>query len=141
METFHLYHLAKSYVPLRPRPLGDVVPPISTEPASLVVESTTGSTQPQVPDRTATPPPRIRAAAAQMIFAARLSKAFITPGEAVELERWSGRGILEALIRINLPANVGRSYSTSISLTWLLIGDSNGSQRCHEEAGSAWELK
>ena len=140
METFHLYHLAKNYVPLRPRPSGDVEPPVATGPVSPIVESATGSTQSKVPDDTAVSAPRIRAAAAQMIFASRLSKAFITPDEVVELERWSGRGILEALIGIDLPENVGRSYSTSISLTLLLIGEYN-LQRCHEEAGSVWELK
>jgi len=117
METFHLYHLAKNYVP-RPRPLDDTQPPVATGLVSPTVESATGSTQSKVPDQTAASPPRIRAAAAQMIFAARLSKAFITPDEVVELERWSGRGILEALIGINLPAD-----------------------RCHEEAGSVWEFK
>jgi len=119
METFHLYHLAKNYVPTCPRPLGDAEPPLSTEPVSLtLVSSTSESTQSKVPDQTAPSPPRIRAAAAQMIFASRLSKAFITPDEVVELEKWSGRGILEALIGIELPAD-----------------------RCHKEAGSVWELK
>jgi uridine phosphorylase len=141
METFHLYHLAKNYVPLRSHPLGDAEPPVATGPVSPIVESTTESTQSKVPDETAALAPRIRAAAAQMIFAARLSKAFITPDEVVELERWSGRGILEALIGIDLPENVGRSYPTSMFLTWLLIGESNTLQRCHEEVGSVWELK
>ena len=141
METFHLYHLAKNYVPLRPRSLGDVEPPVATGPVSPIVESTTRSTQSKAPNETAAPATRIRAAAAQMIFASRLSKAFIAPDEVVDLERWSGRGILEALIGIDLPENVGRSYSTLISLTWLLIGELNTLQRCHEEAGSVWELK
>ena len=117
METFHLFHLAKNYVPTCPRPLGDAEPPLSTGPVSLTLESATGSTQSKVvPDKTGAPPPRIRAAAAQMIFAARLSKTFITPDEVVELERWSGRGILEALIGIDLPTNVGRSYYLPVSL-------------------------
>ena len=141
METFHLYHLAKNYVPLRPRPLGDVEPPVTAGPVSPTVGSTRGSTQSKVPGQTAASPPRIRAAAAQMIFAARLSKGFITPDEVVELERWSGRGILEALIGINLPADVCRSYSSSLSLTRSLIGELNTPQRCHEEAGSVWEFK
>lgn len=142
METFHLYHLAKNYVPLPARPLGDIDPPVATGPVSPAVESTTGgSTQSQVPEKTTVPPPRIRAAAAQMIFASRLSKAFIAPDEVIELERWSGRGILEALIGINVSANVGGSYSMSISQTWLLIRESNTLQRCHEEAGSVWEVK
>ena len=124
METFHLYHLAKNYVPLRSRPL-DVEPPIATGPVSPTVESSTESTQSKVPGQTATSPPRIRAAAAQMIFAARLSKGFITPDDVIELEKWSGRGILEALIGINLPADVGRSYSSSVFLTRSLIGEPN----------------
>lgn len=119
METFHLYHLAKNYVPLRSRSLGSVEPPVSTEPVSPMVEPAAGSTQTKVPDQTAASPPRIRTAAAQMIFAARLSRAFITPEEVVELERWSGRGILEALIGMNLPADVGRFYSSSTYLTRL----------------------
>jgi len=118
METFHLYHLAKNYVPLRLRSSGSVEPPVATEPVSSAAESAAGSIQTKVPDQVAVLPPRIRTAAAQMIFAARLSRAFITPEEVVELERWSGRGILEALIGVNLPADVGRSYSSSTSLTW-----------------------
>lgn len=125
METFHLYHLAKNYVPLRPHLLDIAEPPVTTGPVSPTVESTKGSTQPKAPDQTTTLSPRIRAAAAQMIFAARLSKTFITPDEVVELERWTGRGILEALIWVNLPADVGRSYPPSTSLTRLLIGESN----------------
>ena len=125
METFHLYHLAKNYVPLCPRPLGDVEPPVTTGPVSPTVESSTGSTQSKVPDRTVASPPRIRAAAAQMIFAARLSKGFITPDDVIELETWSGRGILEALIGINLPADVSRSYSSSVLLTRSLTGEPN----------------
>ena len=116
METFHLYHLAKNYVPACPRPLGDAEPPLSTEPISPILELATESTQFKVPDQTTASPPRIRAAAAQMIFAARLSKAFITPDEVVELESWSGRGILEALIGIHLPTDVGGSYSSPVSL-------------------------
>lgn len=139
METFHLYHLAKNYVPIRPRPLGNAEPPIAAEPVSPTMESTLASTQPKLPDQTAASPPRIRAAAAQMIFAARLSKAFIAPEEVIELENWSGRGILEALIGINLPADVGGSYSSSQVL--LLIRESNTFQRCHEEAGSVWEFR
>ena len=123
METFHLYHLAKNYVSIRPRPLGDAEPPVATGPVSPTVESALGSTQSKVPNQTAASPPRIRAAAAQMIFAARLSKAFIAPDEVIELERWSSRGILEALIGINLPTEVGRSHSSSRAQ--LLIGKSN----------------
>lgn len=109
METFHLYHLAKNYVPVHSRSLDNVEPPVSDEPVSVTLESTTGSTQPSMPDKAEASPPRIRAAAAQMIFASRLSKAFITPEEVFELERWSGRGILEALIGVGIPQDVRRS--------------------------------
>lgn len=118
METFHLYHLAKNYVPTCPHALVDAEPPVSAEPAPLtLLESATESTQPSVPSKTSASP-RIRAAAAQMIFASRLSRTFITPEEVAEVERWSACGILEALIGIDLAAD-----------------------RCHEEAGSVWELK
>ena len=109
METFHLYHLAKNYVPIHSRPLDDAEPPVSHEPVSVTLESTTGSAQPCMPDKAEASPPRIRAAAAQMIFASRLSKAFIAPEEVLELESWSGRGILEALIAIDIPPDVRRS--------------------------------
>ena len=138
METFHLYHLAKSYVPLHPHPLGNIEPPVTTGPVSPAVEPAIGSTQSNLPGRTGASPPRIRAGAAQMIFAARLSKGFITPDDVIELERWSGRGILEALIGINLPVDVSRSHSLPISRS--LIGEPNVPQRCHEEAGSVWEF-
>lgn len=87
METFHLYHLAKNYVPIHSRPLGGAEPPVSHEPVSVTLESTTGSAQARMPDKTEASPPRIRAAAAQMVFASRLSRAFITPEEVLELER------------------------------------------------------
>lgn len=121
METFHLYHLAKNYVPTSPRPLGDVEPPAASQPVSLTLESATGSSQPKVPNQGMALPPRIRAAAAQMVFAARLSEAFITPEEVIELERWSGCGVLEALIGIDLPAEVGKPSLPSASFTQPLI--------------------
>ncbi|KAG1879992.1 purine and uridine phosphorylase [Suillus subluteus] len=46
--------------------------------------------------------PVIRAAAAQMVFASRSSQAFISPDQVNELERWSGQGVLEALVRFDV---------------------------------------
>jgi hypothetical protein len=123
METFHLYHLAKNYVPTSLHPMDNVRPPAASEPVSLTLESATGSSRPIVPNQGMLSPPRIRAAAAQMIFAARLSKAFITPEEVIELERWSGRGVLEALIGIDLPAEVGQPSLSSALFTQSLIGE------------------
>jgi hypothetical protein len=41
-----------------------------------------------------------------MIFASRLSREFISPDEVIALERWSGKGVLEALIGLSIPADV-----------------------------------
>jgi len=121
METFHLYHLARNYVPRSP-PLA----PTSTQPTPLATSAVSpslntphsSSSQTGIPSQPMSPPPKIRAAAAQMIFAARLSKGFITPDEVTALEEWTSLGILEALIGLALPAD-----------------------RIHDEPGSVWELK
>jgi uridine phosphorylase len=47
-------------------------------------------------------PSSIRAAAAQMVFAARLSKEFITPEQVTELEAWTGKGVLDALAKVEV---------------------------------------
>ena len=49
---------------------------------------------------------RIRAAAAQMVFAARKSKDFITPQKVAEIEAWTGRAVLEALVAFEIPDEV-----------------------------------
>jgi len=116
METFHLYHLARSYMPRSIATTSAQQSPLATSAVSPSLE-TTQSSQTAVPSQIMSPPPRIRAAAAQMVFAARLSKDFITPDEVVALERWTSLGILEALIGIELPTN-----------------------RIHNEVGSVWEL-
>jgi hypothetical protein len=71
-----------------------------------------------------------------MIFAARLSKAFITPDEVAELERWTGRGILEALIGIDLPADVGRSYSFYAITDWRINTTCSGVTKKQEASGN-----
>lgn len=48
----------------------------------------------------------IRAAAAQMVFASRSSQDFISPEQVNEVEKWSGRGVLEALSKFDIPPEV-----------------------------------
>ncbi|KAJ1310663.1 hypothetical protein OPQ81_009192 [Rhizoctonia solani] len=77
METFHLYHLAKSY----------------TQSKSLGSGLTQGSA------------PRcgvIRASGIQMVFASRPTQEFITPDAVQQLERWVGRACLEALTQFGI---------------------------------------
>lgn len=52
---------------------------------------------------------RIRAAAVQMIFASRTSGEFISPDAVKELEAWSGKAALDALVGFDIPENVSAS--------------------------------
>ncbi|KAH7330564.1 purine and uridine phosphorylase [Rhizoctonia solani] len=76
METFHLYHLAKSY----------------TQSSDRLKNLGSGSIQGSIVRRGA-----IRASGIQMVFASRPTQEFITPDEVQKLERWVGRACLEAL--------------------------------------------
>lgn len=115
METFHLYHLARSYVPRRAAS-SITPPPLATSPVVPSLDNaTSSSTQSALPSQTLAPLPRIRAAAAQMVFAARLSKSFITPDEVIALETWSGRGILDALTGISIPDDVSSEPHHTLS--------------------------
>ncbi|TFK48018.1 purine and uridine phosphorylase [Heliocybe sulcata] len=137
METHHLYHLAASY---RTAPAADVPslspdPPITTTPPhlQLAAASHAPSVQPLSPspqERTHAPPhppppplqpaPRIRAAAAQIIFASRTpaqAQGFITPEMVTRLEKWTG----EALLRV-------------------LAGFHVDEDRLHPTEGSVWEV-
>lgn len=110
METFHILHLAASW------PVGETPtsvstqssqppPPLSAPPADPAIVAEHPSPQPPPPDvskaskdgKLLAPRPRIRAAAAQIVFAARNSREFITPEEVERVETWAGRGVLEAL--------------------------------------------
>jgi uridine phosphorylase len=101
METFHIFHLAASWTGNRsflqpvPSPLdASLVQPELSQPVTargappdtshLIVENSRFQ-------------PRIKAAAAQMVFASRLSQDFITPEQVAEVENWCARGVLEAL--------------------------------------------
>ncbi|CAL1697176.1 unnamed protein product [Somion occarium] len=130
METYHLLHLAVSWPTHMARPISKSPPPISSRPASLSIS------EPELPShqahqhapsdvaQTATdghvlvPQPVMRAAAAQMVFAARGSRDFITPEHVEALEDWCARAMLEALT------------SFKIDL-----------ERLQPEIGSVWELK
>ncbi|TFY69657.1 hypothetical protein EVJ58_g311 [Rhodofomes roseus] len=53
-----------------------------------------------------------------MVFASRTSQDFITPETVAEIEAWSGRAVLEALVGFEIEPH-----------------------HLHEEAGSVWELR
>jgi len=116
METHHLYHLAacwgkKAHSHTRS-------PPLTTTP---VIPTTS---QPSTASQTISVAPLasldtvIRAAAAQMVFASRLSQDFITPEQVNETEKWTGLGVLAALCAMDVPID-----------------------RLHPEEGSVWHLK
>ena len=105
METFHMLHLAASW-PTDTHSMQIAVPPLSDRPTSPAI-SEAGLSSPQHPPadvhlaardgKTLVPRPRIRAASAQIIFAARNSRDFITPQQVELIEAWCGRAVLEAL--------------------------------------------
>jgi hypothetical protein len=43
----------------------------------------------------------------QMIFAARLSRDFITPDHVREMENWTGKAVLQALTKFDIEPLVG----------------------------------
>lgn len=118
METYHLLHLAVSWPTHMARPISKSPPPISSRPASLSIS------EPELPShqahqhapsdvaQTATdghvlvPQPVMRAAAAQMVFAARGSRDFITPEHVEALEDWCARAMLEALTSFKIDLEV-----------------------------------
>ncbi|KIM86516.1 hypothetical protein PILCRDRAFT_96037 [Piloderma croceum F 1598] len=122
METFHIFHLATSWQG-NFNSFKTVSPPLATSPVHPYI-SQPPSTQDPPPDLSssvgehATSKPRIKAAAAQMVFASRLSQDFITPEQVTELENWCARGMLGAL----------RGFEI-------------GLESLHPELGSVWEVK
>ncbi|KAF8897979.1 nucleoside phosphorylase domain-containing protein [Mucidula mucida] len=107
METHHLYHLAACWSARR----------AVVNSAPLATGPVIGEHAP-VQRALAAPGTVIRAAAAQMIFASRTSQDFITPAQVQETEKWTGKGVLEALIRMEL-----------------------SDDRTHPPEGSVWEKK
>ncbi|KAG2343404.1 purine and uridine phosphorylase [Suillus weaverae] len=130
METFWIFHLAASWrgvkksssavnLPLATVP---VVPAFSGIPSGILekVEVDLPSLDEDTSSR-----PVIRAAAAQMVFASRSSQAFISPDQVNELERWSGRGVLEALAKFGVAPERLHPISGSV---WGPIEPSNPSR-------------
>ncbi|TBU25663.1 purine and uridine phosphorylase [Dichomitus squalens] len=127
METFHILHLAACWAP-EVKPSSAEAPPLQHAPTEPSIPSAvhSPSTQTKIPDVVASssgsellrPPPRIRAAAAQMVFASRTSQDFITPQDVAKIEAWTGHAVLEALAGIEIEPD-----------------------RLHEEVGSVWEIK
>lgn len=117
METFHILHLAANW-PGPARTKGTVAPPVTAlpvAPSMTVTPSPSAQAQPpSVSTASAAgeplrPEPRIRAAAAQMVFASRTSQDFITPEKVAEIEAWSGRAVLEALVGFRIDPEASRT--------------------------------
>ncbi|KAI0638742.1 purine and uridine phosphorylase [Trametes polyzona] len=127
METFHILHLASCWR-VAAKDLQTPAPPLDRDAtAPSIYPAHAPSTQADIPDVAATsagghaplrPPPRIRAAAAQMVFASRTSQDFISPEDVARIEAWTGRAVLDALIGLEIEPD-----------------------RLHEEKGSVWEIK
>ncbi|KAH9911571.1 purine and uridine phosphorylase [Epithele typhae] len=128
METFHILHLAKCWVPdPEPAPVSAPAPPHHAATAPSIPPPAPPATQTAVPSPSSPvviaggseeKRPRIRAASAQMVFASRTSRDFITPEDVAAREAWTGRAMLEALVRLELDPEM-----------------------LHEESGSVWEVK
>ncbi|TFK86183.1 purine and uridine phosphorylase [Polyporus arcularius HHB13444] len=125
METFHILHLASCW-DIEAQDDSAEAPPIPHAATSPSISPTHAhSTQTQIPDVATSsasharlrPPPRIRAAAAQMVFASRTSQDFITPEHVSTVEAWTGRAVLDALVGLPI-----------------------GRERLHDERGSVWEI-
>ncbi|CAA7262381.1 unnamed protein product [Cyclocybe aegerita] len=125
METFHLYHLAACWGGRTTGPKAGAAP-LTTGPVSPTVEAKAagggGSIPSSAQDANEAGPSLsdgsvIRAAAAQMVFAARTSRDFITPQEVEDTEHWTALGVLIALANTKIPQD-----------------------RMHSDKGSVWEL-
>ncbi|KIK63972.1 hypothetical protein GYMLUDRAFT_40186 [Collybiopsis luxurians FD-317 M1] len=121
METHHLYHLAKCWNSRIKSSPGANTSRTESFPAPL----TTGPVHPVIPDfgrssgsaQVTMADSKMYVSAAQMVFAARTSanRDFITPEKVQAIEEWGGKGVLEALIAYDIPA-----------------------ERLHPESGSVW---
>lgn len=114
METFHILHLASCWDIDAQDDSADA-PPIPHAATSPSISPTHApSTQTLIPDVATSsvshtrlkPPPRIRAAAAQMVFASRTSQDFISPEQVASIEAWTGRAVLDALAGLPIDPEV-----------------------------------
>ncbi|KAL1674315.1 nucleoside phosphorylase domain-containing protein [Schizophyllum commune] len=106
METFHLYHLARCWGRKRTT-ASSGAPPLATGPVEPSIAEGKAASQSTDKDtgvaaRVAAPDTTIRAAGAQIIFAARQSWGFITPEQVGQVERWAGQGVLDALASVHI---------------------------------------
>ena len=100
METFHLFHLASTY-----RPASDSASRINIEtgktstipPADLPTSNLIVSDHSLSHYQLDNGPGRIYACSAQMVFASRMTNAFITPEAVQRTQEWAGQACLEAL--------------------------------------------
>jgi len=109
METFHMLHLAMSWSnfanassgtkSLDMVSSGSSVPPVIHAPTAVSHIDQEASTPPEYRH---TMRSIIRAASVQMIFAARLSRDFITPEAVRETENWTGKTVLQALSQFQI---------------------------------------
>ncbi|KAF8961180.1 nucleoside phosphorylase domain-containing protein [Flammula alnicola] len=105
METFHLFHLAACWTGRTV--VSKVAPtPLTTGPVNPIIARSSNPTHLDHPTPPSLPNTIIRAAATHMVFASRKSQDFITPQQVEELENWTGKGVLNALVNIEIPQDV-----------------------------------
>ncbi|EGN94288.1 hypothetical protein SERLA73DRAFT_188087 [Serpula lacrymans var. lacrymans S7.3] len=106
METFYIFHLASSWHGRR-IPAPSMPPPLATGPVTPAITSPAPPSEPSIPIEGSAKATnsRIRAAAVHMVFASRTSQDFISPIQVSEIEKWSGRGVLEALRAFDVPTD------------------------------------
>lgn len=111
METFWIFHLAASWRGVK-QSNSAVNPPLATSPVVPALSGKPSGTPEQMDgldvslEEVSSSRSVIRAAAAQMVFASRSSQDFISPEQVNEVEKWSGRGVLEALSKFDIPPEV-----------------------------------
>ncbi|KAH9475776.1 Purine nucleoside phosphorylase DeoD-type [Psilocybe cubensis] len=117
METFHLFHLAACW---RARSAVSTVErtPLTTGPVTPVIAQSSNPTPQIPPTPQALPNSVIRAAGIHMVFASRKSRDFITPEQVKEVEEWTGQGVLNALVNIDIPED---QMHTSEGSVWELV--------------------
>ncbi|KAF7304386.1 Uridine phosphorylase [Mycena chlorophos] len=126
METFWIYHLAACWSGRNQRETKVAATgaaasvPLATGPVRVNAGLSTDTISPTSGDTKAPLAGHdtvIRAASAQMIFAARASRDFITPEQVAVLEEWTTHGVLNALVEMAILPN-----------------------RLHAEEGSVWAI-
>jgi len=102
METFHLFHLAACWTG-RNRSNGNTPPSLTDERSNSIAINENQAIYKPLTDNVVSSASVIRAASAQIVFAARKSLDFITPEEVKQAEQWGGVGALSALTNFEIP--------------------------------------